>query len=57
MFSRTQDGRWNYKEKEAIDYVLRVTEKLLTKKIETEKKKTVIQDETRSTNTEKKQPK
>jgi len=58
IFLRSKDGLWCYKEKEAIDYVLRVTEKVLTKKIETEKKgAVVIQDETRSTNTEKKQTK
>lgn len=58
LFSKSKDGMWCYKEKEAIYYVLRITEKVLTKKIEKEKKgAVVIQDETRSTNTEKKQTK
>lgn len=55
---KSKDSMWCYKEKEAIDYVLRITEKVLTKKIETEKKGALlIHDETRSTNTEKKQTK
>ena len=58
IFAKLQDGRWVYKEKEAIDYVLRVTEKLLTKKIETEKKSAVMNDDSsRTTNTDPKQTK
>jgi len=56
IFAKNEDGKWSYKEKEAVEYVLRVTEKLLTKKIEKEKKIAVMADDndTRSTNTNKK---
>ena len=58
MFTRIGET-WIYKEKEAINYVLRITEKLLNRKLDTEKKvkKVVLVDETRSTYTDKKAPK
>ncbi len=37
IFFKTADGKYYFKEKEAIDYVLKVTEKTLTKKISKEK--------------------
>jgi len=58
LFAKSTDAKWSYKEKEAVDYVLRVTEKLLTKKIENERKDAVRADDTGgSTNTDKKTPK
>jgi hypothetical protein len=33
IFFKTADGKYYFKEKEAIDYVLKVTEKTLTKKM------------------------
>ena len=57
LFSKLQDLKWIYKEKEAIDYVLRITEKLLTKKLNTEEKSAALIEDTRSTNTDKKTPK
>ncbi len=36
IFFKTVDGRYYFKEKEAIDYVIKVTEKVVTKKIKKE---------------------
>ena len=57
LFNKLQESKWIYNEKDAIDYVLRVTEKLLTKKLESEEKRAVLIEDTRSTNTDKKTPK
>jgi len=56
IFQKTIDGKWFYKKKEAIDYVLRVTEKILAKKLEKEKNSEGI-DDTRTTNSNKDKPK
>ena len=57
LFNKVEDDKWFYREKDAIDYVLRVTEKLLTKKLESEKRTAVLIEDTRSTNADKKTPK
>jgi hypothetical protein len=38
IFFKTVDGRYYYKEKEAVEFIMKVSEKVLTKKLEKEKK-------------------
>lgn len=38
FFCKNEDNLWMYKEKEAISYIVRTTEKMMSKKIEKEKK-------------------
>jgi hypothetical protein len=38
IFFKTIDGKFYFKEKEAFDYIIKVTEKVLTKNLEKEKK-------------------
>ena len=39
IFIKTVDGKFYFKEKEALDYIIKVTEKVLTKKLENRKVK------------------
>ena len=57
MFSKNLEGKWCYNQKDAVEYVLRVTEKLLTKKIEKDCKHEALLEDTRTTNTDKKSSK
>lgn len=56
LFVKTIQGKWCYNEKDAVDYVLRVTEKLLTKRIEKDSKNEARLEDTRTSNTDKKLP-
>jgi hypothetical protein len=38
IFFKTVDGRYYFKEKEAVEFIIKVSEKVLTKKLEKEKK-------------------
>jgi hypothetical protein len=38
IFLKTADDKYYFKEKEALDYIIKVTEKVLTKKLEQEQK-------------------
>jgi hypothetical protein len=38
LFLRTIDGKYYFKEKEALDFIIQVTEKVITKKLTKEKK-------------------
>jgi hypothetical protein len=46
IFFKTTDGKYYFKEKEAIDYVLKVTEKTITKKMSKEKSGKVLSSTT-----------
>ena len=37
VFEKNTYGLWFYKEKEAMDYIIKINEKILTKKLEKEK--------------------
>ena len=54
LFIKFNTGKWSYNEKEAVNYVLRVTEKILTKRLDKDKKTEPIQEETRTTKSDKK---
>ena len=42
VFEKNIYGYWFYKEKEAMDYIIKINEKILTKKFENEKKEDQI---------------
>jgi hypothetical protein len=42
VFEKNIYGLWFYKEKEAMDYIIKINEKILTKKLEKEKKEDQI---------------
>ena len=42
VFEKNIYGLWFYKEKEAMDYIIKINEKILTKKFEMEKKEDQI---------------
>jgi hypothetical protein len=47
IFIKTVDGKFYFKEKESLDYIIKVTEKVITKKLEREKKE--VKSSTKST--------
>jgi hypothetical protein len=54
IFFKTVDDKWYFKEKEAFDYVLKVTEKEVSKKLEKERKETKSKTSNSTNNSEKK---
>jgi len=49
VFEKNTYGLWFYKEKEAMDYIININEKILTKKLEKEKKEDQISNNTKTT--------
>jgi hypothetical protein len=51
IFIKTVDGKFYFKEKEALDYIIKVTEKVLTKKLEKGKKEVKVKGSTTAKST------
>jgi hypothetical protein len=54
IFIKTVDNLWYFKEKEALDYIIKVTEIFLTKNMEKQEKKELKNSSTKSSNSNKK---
>jgi hypothetical protein len=54
IFFQTNEGKYYFKEREAIDYVIKATEKVVTKKMEKEKKDSKSLSTTSSNKTKRK---